>query len=134
MRRDGTVRAILGKTDGIDIRRTEMIRFLPLLRFTFEGVATFTVLMPTSVLASVGQSRFSHYFGWDCRRENHCLDQQLNQAAVQATGLCRSATTSRTHKNGFGLAMEQLIEPTNPILIQTDNLAIEDGVLHGQFG
>ena len=37
-------------------------------------------------------------------------------------------------KNGFGLAMEQLIEPPNPILIQTDNLAIEDGVLHGQFG
>jgi hypothetical protein len=29
--------------------------------------------------------------------------------------------------------MEQLIEATNPILIQTDNLAIEDGVLHGQF-
>src|SRR5215469_6558265 len=37
-------------------------------------------------------------------------------------------------KNGFGLAVEQLIEPTNPILIQTDNLAIEDGVLHWQFG
>jgi len=40
----------------------------------------------------------------------------------------------QTHKNGFGFAMEQLIEPTNPILIQTDNLAIEDGVLYGQFG
>jgi hypothetical protein len=26
--------------------------------------------------------------------------------------------------------MEQLIEATNPILIQTGNLAIEDGVLH----
>jgi hypothetical protein len=37
-------------------------------------------------------------------------------------------------KNGFCLAMEQLIEATSPILIQTDNLAIEDGVLHGQFG
>jgi hypothetical protein len=29
---------------------------------------------------------------------------------------------------------QELIEPANPILVQTDNLAIEDGVLHGQFG
>jgi hypothetical protein len=49
---------------------------LPLVILCYS-VATYRVLVPTSVLASVGQSRFSHYFGWGCRPENHCLDQLL---------------------------------------------------------
>ena len=49
---------------------------LPLVILCYS-VATYRVLIPTSVLASIGQSRFSHYFGWGCRPENHCLDQLL---------------------------------------------------------
>ena len=42
-------------------------------------VATASVLIPTSVLSrpGIGQSRFSHYFGWGCRPVDHCLDQLL---------------------------------------------------------
>jgi hypothetical protein len=49
---------------------------LPLVILCYS-VATYRVLIPTSVLASIGQSRFSHYFGWGCRPQNHCLDQLL---------------------------------------------------------
>jgi hypothetical protein len=49
---------------------------LPLVMLCYS-VATYRVLIPTSVLASIGQSRFSHYFGWRCRPENHCLEQLL---------------------------------------------------------
>jgi hypothetical protein len=41
------------------------------------SVATFRVLIPTSMLATMGQSRFSHYFGWGCQPKDHCLDQLL---------------------------------------------------------
>jgi len=45
------------------------------------SLATATVLIPewASVLArpGVGQSRFSHYFGWGCQPAAHCLDQLL---------------------------------------------------------
>ena len=51
------------------------------LAILFYSVATATVLIPewTSVLArpGVGQSRFSHYFGWGCQPASHCLDQLL---------------------------------------------------------
>lgn len=51
---------------------------LPLAILCYS-VATARVLIPTSVLASpgIGQSRFSHYFGWGCRPADHCLDQLL---------------------------------------------------------
>jgi hypothetical protein len=49
---------------------------LPLVILCYS-VATYRVLIPPSVLASIGQSPFSHYFGWGCRPENHCLDQLL---------------------------------------------------------
>jgi hypothetical protein len=49
---------------------------LPLAILCYS-VTTYRVMIPTSVLASIGQSRFSHYFGWGCRPENHCLDQLL---------------------------------------------------------
>jgi hypothetical protein len=51
---------------------------LPLAVLCYS-VATARVLIPTSVLASpgVGQSRFSHYFGWGCRPVDGCLDQLL---------------------------------------------------------
>src|SRR5215467_8736989 len=49
---------------------------LPLVIVCYS-VTTFRTLVPTSVLASIGQSRFSYYFGWGCRPENHCLDQLL---------------------------------------------------------
>ena len=57
-------------------RSIECVWVLPLVILCYS-VATYRVLIPTSVLASIGQSRFSHYFGWGCRPENHCLDQVL---------------------------------------------------------
>jgi hypothetical protein len=51
---------------------------LPLAILCYS-VASAKVLNPTSVLASpgIGQSRFSHYFGWGCRPADRCLDELL---------------------------------------------------------
>ena len=64
---------------------------LPILCY---AVATARVLMPTSVLASVGQSRLSHYFGWGCRPREHCFDQLYdNHALLYFAGLCHRCST-----------------------------------------
>ena len=69
---------ILGWLLGRALRQRSIVWVwvVPLVILCYS-VATYRILVPTSVLASVGQSRFSHYFGWGCRPENHCLDQLL---------------------------------------------------------
>src|SRR5580704_12814682 len=56
------------------------VRVLPFGILCYS-LLTATVLIPewTSVLArpGVGQSWFSHYFGWGCQPAAHCLDQLL---------------------------------------------------------
>ena len=71
---------LLGWLLGRALRHRSMVWVwvLPLAILCYS-VATARVLIPTSVFASPGggQSRFSHYFGWGCRPEDHCLDQLL---------------------------------------------------------
>jgi len=51
---------------------------LVILCISVAAVPTFTPRLTSIWLeAGVGQSRFSHYFGWACRPANHCLDQTL---------------------------------------------------------
>jgi hypothetical protein len=73
---------ILGWLLGRTLRHRSMVWVwvLPLAILVYS-LATATTLTPewTSVLAKpgVGQSRFSHYFGWGCRPAERCLDQML---------------------------------------------------------
>ena len=71
---------ILGWLLGRAVRHRSIVWVwvLPLAMLCYS-VAAARVLIPTSLLASpgVGQSRFSHYFGWGCRPADHCLDQLL---------------------------------------------------------
>ncbi|SRR6266481_590118 len=66
---------ILGWLLGRVLRDRSMVWIwvLPLAVLCYS-VAT-RLLNPTSVLTGVGQSWFSHYFGWGCRPADHCLDQ-----------------------------------------------------------
>jgi hypothetical protein len=66
---------ILGWLLGRVLRDRSMvwIWLLPLAELCYS-VAT-RLLNPTSVFIGVGQSWFSHYFGWGCRPADHCLDQ-----------------------------------------------------------
>lgn len=73
---------ILGWLLGRALRHRSMVWVWVLsLAILCYSLATATVLLPaaTSVLArpGVGQSRFSHYFGWGCQPAAHCLDQLL---------------------------------------------------------
>jgi hypothetical protein len=69
---------LLGRT--LPHRSMVWVWVLPLAILGYS-LATATVLIPewTSVLArpGVGQSWFSHYFGWGCRPVDRCLDQLL---------------------------------------------------------
>jgi hypothetical protein len=73
---------ILGWLLGRALRHRLMV-WVWVLPFAILGysVLTATVVIPdwTSVLArpGVGQSWFSHYFGWGCQPAAHCLDQLL---------------------------------------------------------
>lgn len=77
-----TFALILGWLLGRTLRHRSMVWVwvLPLAILGYS-LATATILIPewTSVLArpGVGQSRFSHYFGWGCRPAERCLDQLL---------------------------------------------------------
>ncbi len=66
---------ILGWLLGRVLRDRSMVWIwvLPLAVLCYS-VAT-RLLNPTSVLTGVGQSWFSHYFGWGCRPADHCLNQ-----------------------------------------------------------
>jgi hypothetical protein len=68
---------ILGWLLGRVLRHRSMVWVwvLPLAILCYSVASN--VLNPTSVLTSpgVGQSWFSHYFGWGCRPADHCLDQ-----------------------------------------------------------
>ena len=72
-----TFAVILGWLLGRVLRDRSMVWIwvLPLAILCYS-VAT-RVLIPASVFTSpgVGQSWFSHYFGWGCRPADHCLDQ-----------------------------------------------------------
>jgi hypothetical protein len=73
---------LLGCLLGRALRHRSMVWVwvLPLAILCYS-LLTATVLIPewTSVLVrpGVGQSWFSHYFGWGCRPAAHCLDQLL---------------------------------------------------------
>ena len=71
---------ILGWLLGRVLRHRSMVWVwvLPLAILCYH-VATASVLIPASVLTrpGIGQSRFSHYFGWGCRPADQCLDQLL---------------------------------------------------------
>lgn len=66
---------ILGWLLGRVLRERSMVWIwvLPLALLCYS-MAT-RLLNPTSVFTGVGQSWFSHYFGWGCRPADHCLDQ-----------------------------------------------------------
>src|SRR6266436_5137232 len=71
---------ILGWLVGRALRHRSMVWVwvLPMAILCYSLV-TARVLIPTSVFARPGvfQSRFSHYFGWDCQPSARCFDQLL---------------------------------------------------------
>jgi len=74
-----TLAALLGWVFGRYLWHRSMVWVwvLPLayLCYAFAAVPTFTPNLPPEFQAGVGESRFSHYFGWGCGPWNHCLDQ-----------------------------------------------------------
>lgn len=51
---------------------------LAVLVYSIVAVPTFTpAITPSAYQAGVGQSRFSHYFGWGCQPVNRCMDQTI---------------------------------------------------------
>ena len=74
--------ALLGWLLGRHLRHREMfwVWILPFLFlcYAFATIPTFTpAITPPELQAGIGQSRFTHYFGWGCQPVNHCTDQEV---------------------------------------------------------
>lgn len=63
---------VLGWLVGRRLRNASMfwVWVLPLIFLCY-----YMIVLPSSTASAARDARFSHFFGWSCRPDNHCMDQ-----------------------------------------------------------